>query len=169
MIPATVYSNPFARTLTRLRLSPVLMMSIRYLVCIQISRATAYSGEVFNGIASNDSRISEPAIRLFPDQTDRRLFGLLPRRSSGSSRGAGRRRSTPSTLFTVSITTGFLPGDRLFSRGGPATPASAYRRCQRHTAGRLSPERPATWSTGKPSAESRCGRGAYASPAGFGH
>jgi hypothetical protein len=111
MIPATVYSNPFARILTRLRLSPVLMMSIRYLVRIQISRATAYSGEVFNGIASNDSRISEPAIRLFPDQTDRRLFGFVAPPVQWviwSSRGAGRRRSTPSTLFTVSI------HDRLF-------------------------------------------------------
>lgn len=116
MIPATVYSNPFARTLTRLRLSPVLMMSIRYLVRIQISRATAYSGEVFNGIASNDSRISEPAIRLFPDQTDRRLFGFVAPPVQWviwSSRGAGRRRSTPSTLFTVSI------HDRLFARRSP--------------------------------------------------
>ena len=32
MIPATLYSNPFARTLTRLRLSPVLMMSIRLIL-----------------------------------------------------------------------------------------------------------------------------------------
>jgi hypothetical protein len=54
------------------------MMSIR---CFgspsQISRATAYLARVSVELPSTNSRISEPAIRLFPNQTDRRLFGFL--------------------------------------------------------------------------------------------
>src|SRR5262249_30136770 len=67
----------------------------------------------------------------------------------------GSPKVTASTWLTVSIATGFLPGARVLSRSRPATPASAYRRCQRHTAGRLTPARPATCSTGRRSAESR--------------
>src|SRR5215831_9422906 len=67
----------------------------------------------------------------------------------------GSPQVNASTLLTVSIATGFLPGARVLSRSRPVTPASAYRRCQRHTAGRLTPARPATCSTGRRSAESR--------------
>jgi hypothetical protein len=67
----------------------------------------------------------------------------------------GSPQVNASTLLTVSIAIGFLPGARVLSRSRPATPASAYRRCQRHTAGRLTPARPATCSTGRRSAESR--------------
>ena len=67
----------------------------------------------------------------------------------------GSPQVNASTLLTVSIATGFLPGGRVLSCSRPATPASAYRRCQRHTAGRLTPARSATCSTGSRSAESR--------------
>src|SRR6516162_1739077 len=51
----------------------------------------------------------------------------------------GSPQVSAKTLLTVSIGTGFLPGGRVLSRSRPSTPASAYRRCQRHTAGTAHP------------------------------
>src|SRR4051795_11882151 len=59
------------------------------------------------------------------------------------------------TWATVSGGTGGLPGGRVLSRSSPWTPSSAKRCCQRHTAGRLTPTRRATSSTGRRSSEHR--------------
>lgn len=60
-----------------------------------------------------------------------------------------------STLATVSVEWVGVPGGRVLSRSKPSTPASASRRCQRHTAVRLKPTRRAKFWTLRRSAESK--------------
>ena len=57
------------------------------------------------------------------------------------------------TLATTLAESGARPGLRVLSRSRPSTPCSAYRACQRQTAGRLTLARRATSGTGKRSAE----------------
>jgi hypothetical protein len=59
----------------------------------------------------------------------------------------GSPQVSATTFCTVASGVGALPGLRLASRNSPSIPAMAYRRCQRHTAGRLTPTRRATSAT----------------------
>lgn len=59
----------------------------------------------------------------------------------------------PITLAATLAESGARPGLRILSRRRPSKPRSAYRACQRQTAGRLVPARRATSCTGKRSAE----------------
>ena len=83
-------------------------------------------------------------------QGDARVSWPSPGRSSGSPRRAARRRSAPPPGARLASPKGALPGLRVASRNSPSTPASANRRCQRHTAGRPTPARRATSATAQP-------------------
>ena len=50
---------------------------------------------------------------------------------------AAKAQVIATTRVTVSAGNGGVPGGRVLSRSRPLTPCSANRRCQRHTAGRL--------------------------------
>ena len=67
----------------------------------------------------------------------------------------GSEHVSASTLATVAVVRGALPGGRVLSRSSPSTPSKTKRACQRHTAGRLAPVRCATSSTVSRSAEAR--------------
>ena len=70
----------------------------------------------------------------------------------------GSEQVSASTSATVSVEWGGVTGGRVLSRSRSSTPASAYRRCQRHTAGRLTPAgRCPGYSGARPKA-GRCGR-----------
>jgi hypothetical protein len=62
------------------------------------------------------------------------------------------------TRRTTASPTGAFPGLRVASRSNPSTPASAKRRCQRHTAGRPTAARLATAATGNRSADAKMTR-----------
>ena len=67
----------------------------------------------------------------------------------------GSEHVSASTVATVRVECGGVPGGRVLSRSSPSTPSSAKRCCQRQTAGRLTPACRATSCTLKRSNESR--------------
>ena len=67
----------------------------------------------------------------------------------------GSAQVKATTRCTVASPSGALPGLRVASRSRPSTPASAKRRCQRHTAGRPTLARRATSATGSRSADAK--------------
>ena len=70
----------------------------------------------------------------------------------------GSAQVIATTRATVSAGSGGVPGGRVLSRSRPLTPCSANRRCQRHTAGRLTPARLATSATASRAADSSTSR-----------
>src|SRR5687767_7181243 len=66
----------------------------------------------------------------------------------------GSAQVIATTRATVASGNGGVPGGRVLSRSRPLTPCSANRRCQRHTAGRLTLARLATSATGSRPADS---------------
>jgi hypothetical protein len=67
----------------------------------------------------------------------------------------GSAQVSVTTRRTTASPRGALPGLRLASRRRPSTPASAKRRCQRHTAGRPTAACLATIATGNRSADAK--------------
>jgi hypothetical protein len=66
----------------------------------------------------------------------------------------GLEQVSAKIFATVAVVSFAVPGGRVLSRSKAATPASAYRVCQRHTAGRLTPAWRATSATANPSPDS---------------
>ena len=66
----------------------------------------------------------------------------------------GSEQVSARILATVAIASFAVPGGRVLSRSNASTPASAYRVCQRHTAGRLTSAWRATSATANPLSDS---------------
>ncbi len=92
----------------------------------------------------------DPLQSLHPMEPARRI---RPHLQAERRRSITTRRSR--ILATIFADSGAVPRLRVLSRRRPSTPSSPYRRCQRQTAGRLTPAQRATSRTGERSAEKR--------------